>query len=316
MFPRTLLFQLGYFLLFVLASFSYCPTQASTQSLSSIKNGHIHPLLHHQALSHFSLHSFGVQQKLAALFEPRAIAIVGVEWGTEVRHFAQQKYHVYAVEPADTFVRHLNNVQEQNPTWNLTVFPFAAGNTSNSTVHFAYDNANVAQQVPMHRLDDVIFESLAVLSADVQGDELAVLQGTSRLLHRIHSIWVEAIACNPQNIQLLNLLDVNFTIFDFVPWGLPNSGNYNTVPNDRQSFAYNPERPSSFSDYLSWMCDSRTSSFKWLQTDFLAIQTALVEKVWDQLSALASSACDSADSNCLLRQVLHHDTLEERKEDL
>lgn len=290
---------------------------ASSASISpSFKAGHVHPLLHDQALSHFALHSFGVQKALVSLFEPRSLAIVGVEWGTDVRQFAESGYHVYAVEPASKYVNNLNGLLEEHPTWNVTVLPFAAGNASGGSMHLTYDNDHVSETVSVHRLEDHISEPLAVLSVDVQGDELAVLQGAERLLRNVSSLWVELIACNPRNSQLLELIDGSFTVFDFVPWGMPAASSQTSVPNDRSSFVFNRRRPSYFSDYLAWICSSRESSYKWLQTDFLAVRTDLVDKVWDKLVTFGKGVCDLEGSECRLRGILSDGMHSESKEEL
>lgn len=302
-------------LLLVCALITLLP--GSSASISpSFRVGHIHPLLHEQALSHFALHSFGIQHRLASFFKPRSLAIVGVEWGKDVRQFAQAGYHVYAVEPASKYIKHLNGLKGDYPSWNITVLPFAAGNESDTSMDLTYDNDNVSETVDVHRLEDHISESLAVLSVDVQGDELGVLQGAARLLQNVSSVWVEAIACNSRNSEMLELLDRHFTIFDFVPWGLPNSADPARVPTERSSFLFNRRRPSAFTDYLAWMCKSRESSFKWLQTDFLAIRTVLVDKVWDQLVTFAQDTCSLNDSECHLRHLLSDEMFTESKEEL
>lgn len=291
-------------------------TGSSASISPSFKAGHVHPLLHDQALSHFALHSFGVQHRLASFFKPRSLAIVGVEWGKDVRQFAQAGYHVYAVEPASKYVKHLNGLKKDYASWDISVLPFAAGNVSNSSMDLTYDNGNVSETVDVHRLDDHISEPLAVLSVDVQGDELGVLQGATHLLQNVSSVWVEAIACNPRNSELLELLNEQFTIFDFVPWGLPTSADQSVVPTERSSFVFNRRRPSAFTDYLAWMCKSRESDFKWLQTDFLAIKTALVDKVWEKLVTFAQDTCSLNDSECHLRHMMSTEMFSESKEEL
>lgn len=229
---------------------------------------------------------------------------MGVEWGTDLQHFASAGYRVIGVEPARKYVSHLRTLVDQNPSWNVTILPFAAGNESDGTIDLRYDNGGVDEQVPVERLDDHISEPLAVLSADVQGGELAVLQGSSGLLEtNVASVWVEAIACNQRVSSLLDLLDDRFVIFDFVPWGMPLTYSRKDVPKTPSSFVFNASRPSSFDAYLAWMCETRKRSYKWLQTDFLAIRRDLIDKIWSQLVALADTKCSLPASRCLLRDI-------------
>lgn len=269
-----------------------------------ISRGEINALLHGQSLSHFAFHSEAVQQALASLFLPQTIAIVGVEWGSDLQHFAASGYRVLAIEPASKFVTHLRSVAEQHPTWDVTVFPFAAGNKANASIDLRYDNEDVAETVSVERLDDHVDERLAVLSADVQGDELAVLQGSARLLRdSVASVWVEAIACNDRVSKMLELLDEHFVLFDFVPWGMPSDYDRNDVPKLPTSFVYNPNRPTSFEGYLDWMCSARERGYKWLQTDFLGVRRDLVQQVWPLLASLATDKCPHPKANCFLRDL-------------
>lgn len=157
----------------------------------------------------------------------------------------------------------------------------------------------------MRRLDDLVHESLAVLSIDVQGDEYHVVQGASRLLrsHVINSLWIEAIACNDRVPPLLHLLQDDYELFDFVPWGKL-KGDTHAVPKSRGSFAFEPRRPSDVHEYLHWMCELKKSRYQWLQTDFVAVRKQLVdEQVLKSIDSIASMACGE-EGDCVLRNLI------------
>lgn len=282
-------------------------------NVSNLPHGQIHPLLHAQSLSHFAFHSVPIQRALASFFKPRTIAIVGVEWGTDVIHFARSGYRVFAIEPATKFITHLQRLIKENPKWDITILPFAAANQT-GWLSLDYDNEDIVEKVPTARLDDYVNEDLAVLSADIQGDEYSVLQGSANLLqNRTASIWVEAIACNAQVLDVLNMLNNDYVIFDFVPWGKslqhPPKDN---VPKRPDSFVFSPDRPRQFRQYFDWLCHQKTTRFHWLQTDFLAVRRSHVPEVWSRLSMIATDNCDGVHANCILRGL----STENEKEEL
>lgn len=271
--------------------------------------GTIRPLLHEQALSHLAFHSAALKRALAGLLPARAVAVVGVEWGDDVAHLADAGYHVYAFEPAAKFVAHLRRLVARNPAWNVTVVPVAAGNATRGTVRLEYPNEGVSETVPASTLDQHVHEELAVLSLDIQGDELHVLQGAPRTLREVgvHSVWVEAIACNDKVAEVLNMLDERYVIFDFVPWGKRNEDVSRDVPMDLKSFAFDPQRPGGFAEYLAWMCHEKEQRYRWLQTDFLAVRRDLMqEHVVRSLKSIADAHCgpEAGKANCVLRTLL------------
>lgn len=280
---------------------------------SSFPRGTINPLLHEQALSHLAFHSPSLKLALAKLFPAlKSVAVVGVEWGDEVQFFARSGYHVYAFEPAKTFVSHLQEIVDRNPNWNVSIIPIAVGNSSRGQIDLKYDNHNISERVPVGTVDEHIREALAVLSLDIQGDELHVLQGSAVTLSEqvgVHSIWVEAIACNDKVREVLAILDQAYVIFDFVPWG-KHVDNSNEVPTELKSFAFNPDRPAEFDAFLHWMCNVSRTQYQWLQTDFLAVRHDLASKMLlNELSKLADHYCGDGPgrANCVLRRLLLSD---------
>lgn len=278
---------------------------------SSFPHGKINPLLHQQALSHLAFHSPSFKLALVKLFPAsNAVAVVGVEWGEEVQLFARSGYHVYAFEPAKKFVRHLQQVMDRNPDWRVSLIPIAAGNSSTGEIDIIYHNENLTEKASRGTTDEHVRERLAVLSLDIQGDELYVLQGSSVTLspkRGVDSIWVEAIACNEKVAQLLDILDDSYVIFDFVPWGKHVNDTSEDIPMKLRNFAFNPERLDAFDDFLKWMCEESTARYQWLQTDFLAVRRDLVaQRLMNQLSSLADQQCGlkAGLADCVLRKLL------------
>lgn len=272
----------------------------------------IHPLLHSQGLSHMIFHTVTFQEKLAAAIPeefPRSVLIAGVEWGLDARHFAKIGYRVVAFEPMSTFFerldRHFNSeegVTVDGNRVNVSLFNLAAGKES-GVLDLGYNYMKQAS-VPIVRIDDKVDEPISVLMADVQGNELEVLQGASKLLTSVQMIWVEAIACNPKLDPLLRFLDdEDFSIFDFVPFGRPIGQDPNVAPRERDNFLYNPERPSSFDSYLEWFCSSK-SNFTMLQTDFVAVKRSLHPTVIPRLRTIGAEACQVNATDCVLRSHL------------
>lgn len=281
---------------------------------------HISPLLHKQALSHIAFHSNPVKLALASLFSPSTIAIVGVEWGEDLILFAENNYTVYAFEPASKFVKHLDSIISQNPHWNASLIPIAAGNKSDGTVDLRYDNEGIVETVRVGRVDHHVHEPLGVFSLDIQGDELHVLEGSSGLLTSSNppaSLWIEAIACNPKVIHILEMLHERYTFFDFVPWGKHKDDDADDIPLSLQSFLLDPDRPSTFSPFLDWMCEAQKRDYKWLQTDFLAVRNDMLkEHVVATLASLAETACQGPGVKCQLRLMLASRAQHEEKEEL
>lgn len=273
--------------------------------------GYISPILHQQSLSHFAFHSPSIQKALANPYSPSTITIVGVEYGKDLIHFAQSGYRVIAIEPSHKHNEYLSDLISKHPNWNITLLPFAAGNdtSTDSTTKIEYKDEIVNDAAQVKKLDDMLDaeKEMAVLSIDIQGNELEVIQGGLEVLKKggVSSIWIEAIACNSKVNELLNVLnDLDYVILDFVPWGKSNNNHSNNdVPKGTDSFVMNGKRPSEFNSYLDWMCDERKKGFQWLQTDFVAIQRKLIEDVLSTLLNLGDVFCDSNDSNCLLRQL-------------
>ena len=284
---------------------------------------HLHPLLHAQGLSHLFFHSPRAKVWLASLFarppRARAVAIVGLEWGAELAPLADAAFRVYAFEPAAEFLAHARALVARHPRWNVSLVAAAAGNVAHGFLDLRYQNARAAERVPRTVLDRHVREPLAVLSLDIQGDELDVLQGATRLLteYGVQSLWVEGIACNPKFARVLHMLDPQYLLFDFVPWGKRKGQGVqgDAVPRGRDSFLYHPGRPSALAQFDAWMCERKTEAFEWLQTDILAVRRdALTEDVWNKLASLARHLCDTGEhpADCRLRHLLD----QERKDEL
>lgn len=287
----------------------------TTSQARPFYHGEINELLHTQALSHIAFHSDPIKIQLASLFPSfRSVAIVGVEWGEDVTLFAQHNYSVYAFEPVNKFVKHLQAKIDEHPEWDIKLFPVAAGNSSQGDTRIVYDNADADETVPMAKIEDHIDQPLAVLSLDIQGDELHVLEGALKLIpDRIASLWVEAIACNAKVHHILHALDNEYIAFDFVPWGMHKDQQDDKVPRSLQSFVYKPDRPTNFKEYLHWMCEL-SKDYKWLQTDLLFIRRDLMSKqVKQKLASFAEQHCNDKDVECLLRSLREGQTSEKEE---
>lgn len=295
---------------------------ASSQE-AKFPKGRISPILHEQALSHLAFHSNPMKLALASLFPSlKSVAIVGVEWGEEAVLFANKGYHVYAFEPARKFVKNLQTLKAAHPEWKLTVVAIAAGNTTDGSIVLQYDNAQINETVAVGKVDDHVQEALAVFSLDIQGDELHVLQGSTKLISRdigVASLWVEAFSCSEKVVRILDMLDDEYVGFDFVPWGRHNSQIKNGLPVSLQSFAYYPDRPNEYGKFVSWMCEQRKTSFQWLQTDILFIRRdylseSVVEKLMSLSEDMCSASTEKGGANCRLRDILIDNGSDDKEE--
>lgn len=233
--------------------------------------------------------------------------MVGVEWGSEVFPLAAAGFSVYAFEPASKFVAHLRDQVRGHPEWNVTIVPIAAGKEKGGSVALEYDNEGVSEDVERGVVDDYVKEGLAVLSVDIQGDELEVLEGSGEVIRErgVSSLWVEGIACNEKVAGVLDLLDDRYVLFDFVPWGKLKGDSEDGVPRSLGSFAFDPKRPARFEEFLEWMCREKNHHYRWLQTDFLAVRRDLMtDQVEKRLAALAEEHCVNDGADCRLRSLL------------
>lgn len=206
------------------------------------------------------------------------------------------------------------NSNEDNDTGkmrqlNVVLHNLAAGNETGgeTTIHYR----NVSTRVRLSRVDDAVHEPARLLSVDIQGAELSVLQGATDLFGQspqLSMVWTEAIACNPQLPGLLSLLDAfDFAVFDFALVGTPLSTNtpHNHSWTHLHNFVFQPDRPSTFPDYLDWLCAQKRAAFNVLQTDFVAIRRDILSpQAMTRLANIADTICTTADSRCVLRNLL------------
>lgn len=85
------------------------------------------------------------------------------------------------------------------------------------------------------------------------------------------------------------MLDEEYVLFDFVPWGRALSKNWQQRDEKGFSLLYNAKgRPGSFDAHFKWLCNERRSRFEWVQTDLVAIRRDLVtHRVSRQMRMLA-----------------------------
>lgn len=270
------------------------PDKRSTAKHLRFPRGRLHALLHRQNLSHGALHS-PLRLHLAALFRSRAVAIVGVAAGHDVRSFASAGYRVHAIEPGTKYIRRLQADKMLHPWWALTVYPFAAAASSNARRSVNYLSEQVASEVTTRRVDELVTERLAVLSVDVQGVEAEVLRGASRLLpDKVDSLFVEINACYAETLEVFRLLDRDYVMFDFVPRG--NLSVRNGL-NELQH-VYDQRRPERFEEYQKWLCERSREKFEWVQTDVMAVRRDLIGEVWKELGQMGVKYCGQQNIFC------------------
>lgn len=256
------------------------PLTSPSTLLQTPSRGIISDVLYRQGLSHVAFHSVLFKLHLAKLIlSTKRVAVVGVEWGDEVRAFGAAGYEVHAFEPLSKFHDNAKQVAEASG-WNVHMYKVAAGSTSGGELRLKYQR-NVVEVVKRARLDDYLNVELDVLSIDIQGNEYDVLQGAENLINsgKVRSLWIEVFPCNPKVEQIVNTLDRNYVIFDFVPWGkLSDGSNLQsswTARSDAVEMGWNT-RPSAIKPYLSWLCKSWKRGFEWSQSDIVAVRRDLV----------------------------------------
>lgn len=284
--------------------------------------GMVQPALHRQHLSHHSLHFSTLPQLLANIsasirptseLQQKSIAvIVGVEYGPDVRRFANEGYHVIAFEPMELFYNFVRErIVDTHPEWAIDLRNIALGNESDTIVNIDYRNFT-AVPVPATTLDalfvfhgeenraewegkTVLHQDVAVMSIDVQGFELDVLQGAVEFLKHVQVLWFEMAACNPKTRLLFDLLDRHFVLFDFVPVGLPPQARINGY-RGRENFLVNETRPGSFDGFYDWLCGWRSErGYKRVQTDVVAVRRDVVSEIVGELEEVGQKVCKEDD---------------------
>uniref|UniRef100_A0A7S1T7W1 Methyltransferase FkbM domain-containing protein n=1 Tax=Compsopogon caeruleus TaxID=31354 RepID=A0A7S1T7W1_9RHOD len=238
----------------------------------------LNPVLYNQGLSHIAFHQDRVKMHLANLVASRRTAIVvGVEWGAEVAAFASRNYKVHAFEPLAVFHDRLAQRVRDNQ-WNVNLYKIAAGSAGAGKINLTYNNNH--EEVAVGKVDDYVSEEVDVFSVDVQGVEFEVLRGAERLIKdgNVRSLWIELFACSPNGPSLFQLLQAQYEVFDFVPWGQYKSTReaHSLLEIEGNRSMGWSSRPSTFPKYQSWFCNLRMKEFSWAQTDLLAIRRDLV----------------------------------------
>lgn len=277
-------------------------------SLESFPKGHVYPNLHRQALSHQAFHAsaFKLELALLSLRWPgcnRTAVIVGVEFGGEMRHFADNGFRVIGFEPNPRFALRMREYMAQNASWDATLYEKAVG-AEPGQITVAYQGEKQVQ-APVVRLDDYINETVAVLSVDIQGAENAVIKGAMRLQNSsISMIWFEAYACNERVADILKLLDEQYVMFDFVPWGLMLGQPGGERLTARGNYVFDPNRPSTFDDYMKWFCGIKEQNYRYIQTDIIAVRRSIIPFVIHDLNRIGEKFCNLESERCVLRKIV------------
>ncbi len=225
-----------------------------------------------------AFHSNLFKLRLASLVKQyNRVAVVGVEWGSEVRALGSAGYEVHAFEPLTKFHTHTKNIAT-SAGWNVHMYKVAAGATSGGTIELKYDG--FVDNAKLAKVDDFLSSKLDVLSVDIQGNEYDVLVGARNLISggKVRSLWIEIFPCNPKVNKIFDLLDEKYVIFDFVPWGKLAGSKLTsswTGRSDSVEMGWNT-RPSKFEPYLRWLCKDEKRGFRWSQTDIVAIRRDLI----------------------------------------
>lgn len=270
-------------------------------------HGRVHGNAHRQALSHQAFHGARLQAALVDLSlrwvpSGRSVVVVGVEYGADVRLFADSGLHVTAFEPNARFASLLRAHADRNVSWNVDIVQAAAG-ARHGRARLKYQKEIIdAQVVPV---DDVVKAPVALLSVDVQGAEDDVIAGARRLCAGgVGMVWFEAAACNARVANVLSALDEDFVLFDFVPWGRVRNQSADSPSVERQNYEWFPGRPSGFDDYLRWLCRAKVDNFAFLQTDIVAIRRSFVMHVIDEFDTIGETVCRDEDAKCVLRKFV------------
>lgn len=252
---------------------------ARTAATHRLPSAELLPHLYNAALSHFSFHEALVKDELLRLLAGSptdSVVVVGVSFGEEVLRFARAGRRVFAFEPMPHSVDLLrSHVLAATPPLDVHLFEMAATDVMNHSASFNVTYKGKSVVVRTDRVDNHVPRSvqIAVMSVDIQGEELHAIKGASALLPQVRSLWVELKACNEYNVPLLHYLHERFVLFDFVPWG---GAKHSDDRRGRETFVRDATRPGRFDAYSQWLCDVKQRHFKWLQTDVLAVRRELL----------------------------------------
>lgn len=284
-------------------------------------HGVIHPLLHRQYLSHHALHSSSVPLLLANLSASLAppltvgadtdgnkrksiVVIVGVEYGRDLRNFAADGHKVIAFEPMPDFYSRVSTAvakyNKENagtgPTWDVDLRNVALGNSSvlGTTVNLHYRKFTVipvnASTLDVELASDTV-DDISVMSVDVQGFELSVIQGGLDMLKRVRVLWFEVGVCSQSARTLFDVLDKDFVLFDFVPVGRPEKEGRRGFTL-REHFLVNESRPGSFDGFHDWLCAwRRDKGYVKVQTDIVAVRRDVVDALLPDLDSIGARGC-------------------------
>lgn len=240
-------------------------------------------------------HSPCMKVALAQLMctEPPCNAVVlGVADGREVFELVEAGFSVVGVEPIPAYTNFIMKKAYSLDMLDKVKIWTAAAGAEYEEIAIRYGGFEVnATVLPV---DSLVKTKVEVLSVDVHGDEnnLDVLKGARQSLAKglFDSVWVE-IGPFPWTDAVLDLLtESGFVLFD-VRWiGTSIRCERQGIPalecKERMSFA--GTRPGT-AGYQSFMIETKTASWQWLQSDIIAIHhTKLDQRLSEKLSNLRS----------------------------
>jgi len=264
-------------------------SMSADSDISPVQSGYVHDVFSRQGISYIGFHAKELKLRLASLVHKTGkVVVAGVKHEGEVQFMAQAGYEIYAFEPLQRHYEAIRKLSERRPHWMVHLHKVVLGNRSGGTVKLSRGGENVHRA----QIDDYIAptEEIDVLSVDIQGNELEVLQGAKKLLENgsIRSLWIEIMGCNKKSERLLKLLEKDYIIFDLVPWGARRTavGRMEAMGNGTLT-----NRPHKHINYLWWLCANGKESFKWVQTDIVAVRKDLVTRhLLQRFSTIANDA--------------------------
>jgi hypothetical protein len=235
--------------------------------------------------------------------QPTAL-VVGVEYGTEVIELAQAGFDVLRIEPFPEYVAHVvSEAAKANVLDKVNIYSAGAGaELGNMTISYYQGSVTT----PIVRLDDVVKgRTIDILSVDVHGGatNYDMLLGGKESLDRglFKSIWCELFP-DPRpkedgwdwGVKLLDLLREHDYVLNDLQWsGGAKSCELKGIPSNlcRELKTHSGARPlDSGRAYLDAMHRMMATDFQFLQTDFVAVPSAMSGRV-EPAFRKASAAC-------------------------
>ena len=236
--------------------------------------------------------------------------VVGVEHGADVVDLAMLDFAVIGFEPDLEFC---------NITLNSIANSFAAEGKSPKVkivpaglaahagkIDITYQGRKTEAKIM--KLDDEIQQHVDLMSLDTQQNHYDMLLGAKATMMNfgIDVLWIEMVACDHFNDDLLQFLSEEYELLDFVWWGSPvqkpfdSTSSWEDMMLSIQNYVIPEPSPSIF-EYPAEMCKTKEMGYTFLQTDIIAVRRSLFTS--NMLHALEkiSAECSDDTKRCPLR---------------